>query len=87
MAGLIPTNGMSRFDLKIEDAGPDEKNIIFSPRFVDRNYTVTYKNDLATGNWDPLPNSSISDTATERTVTDTSITDNRRNYRVEITKP
>ena len=87
VAGLIPTDYTSRFLLAIEPGGADQKNIIFSPRYGDRTYTVRYTTNLITAGWGPLASFSISDASTVRTVTDLLATDDTRFYNVEITKP
>src|SRR5439155_14427398 len=42
VAGTVPTDPASRFQLRLENVGglPARKNIIFSPRFPTRTYTV-----------------------------------------------
>lgn len=87
IAGLIPTDSGSKFSLAITAAGPGQMDIVFSPRFADRTYTVNYTTSLITGSWIPLASASTSDNGTERTVTDLLATDPRRFYHVEITKP
>ncbi len=89
IAGLIPTDPMSRFLFHIESvpAEPTHQNLVFSPRFNDRSYTVEQKSDLTGGTWDPPDLSSTSDTLDERTVTDLNATGTTRFYRVSISKP
>ena len=66
---------------------PNQKNMIFSPRFNDRDYVVKFKLDFSGGTWSPLPSSTVSDNGQERTVTDLSATGAKKFYQVEITKP
>ena len=87
VAGLIPTDYASRSLLTIEPAGTDQQDIIFSPRYSDRTYTVFYTTNLVTGSWSPLTSYNISDAPTERTVTDLLATDETRFYNVNVTKP
>jgi len=88
-AGIVPTNAASFF--RIEAAAvpdqPTQKNVVFSPRFNDRTYNVQTSLTLLAPSWLPLTTFTTSDTATVRTVTDTSATGARKFYRVEITKP
>ncbi len=88
VAGLNPLDG-SRFILKIAPVSgqPGQKNLIFSPRLVDRAYTVKAKLSLTSGSYAPLPNSSFSDNGQERTVTDFDGSGAAKFYTVEITKP
>ena len=88
IAGLNPLHG-SRFTLTIAPvpAQPTQKNLVFSPRFGDRSYVVKFSTDLSPGPWDPATVSVPSDNGTERSVTDTSASETRKFYRVEITKP
>ena len=87
-AGIIPTNPLSRFLLRIEpvpgQAG--RKDLIFSPRLVDRIYQVKSNTGLS-GPWLPLASFTTSDAADQRTVTDLDATGPRKFYHVEITKP
>jgi hypothetical protein len=89
VAGLDPLNASSRFILKIAPVNgqPNQKNLIFSPRLVDRAYAVKAKLSLTSGSYAPLPNSSSSDIGQERTVTDFDGNGATKVYTVEITKP
>jgi hypothetical protein len=87
VAGLIPTNYTSRFLLAIEPGGTSQQNIVFSPRYGDRTYTVLYTTNLFTASWGPLASFGLSDASTVRTVTDLLATDDKRFYHVKITKP
>lgn len=88
IAGLIPTDAGSVFNLRIEPVPgePGQKSVIFSPRFNDRTYTVKASSSLLPGSFTTLGRSSISDNAEERTVTDLGATGATKFYRVEITK-
>jgi hypothetical protein len=88
IAGLIPTDAGSVFDLRIEPVPgePAQKNVIFSPRFADRSYTVKASSSLLPATFATLGRSTISDNAEERTVTDLGATGATKFYRVEITK-
>ena len=90
IAGLNPLDPTSRFTLDIQNVPgqPAQKNLIFTPRLIDRTYTVTSKPGLATGSYAPLTNPSApSDAGPQRTITDLSAGGAAKFYRVEITKP
>ena len=89
IAGLNPLDANSRFVLNIAavPGQPAQERIIFSPRFTDRTYTVKVRTDLLTGTWQPLTGTTQADNGTQRTVTDTGATEDRKFYRIEITKP
>jgi len=88
VAGLNPLDG-SRFILQIAfvNGQPGQKNIVFSPRLVDRMYTVKAKLSITGVSYTALPNSSFSDNGQERTVTDFDGSGAAKFYEVEITKP
>ena len=88
-AGLIPTDATSFFRVQIESvAGFNTQNkLIFSPRFNDRTYTIKTSTSLLNGSWISLTGGTVSDIGTERTITDTSATEPRKFYKVEITRP
>jgi hypothetical protein len=87
-AGLVPTDPASLFELRIEPVAgqPSRRNIIFSPRFTDRSYSVRFAGGLD-GIWGPLEDFAESDAGLERTVTDLDAADPAKFYRIEITKP
>lgn len=90
VAGLNPLDPTSRFLLKIEPVPgqPNREKLVFSPRFDDRIYTLTFNSSLTGGSYQPLSNPSApSDNGTERTITDLNATGATRFYRVEIAKP
>lgn len=88
-AGLVPTNPLSRFLLRIEPVAgePARKRLVFSPRWTDRTYQVVTSTTMEAAVWSALTGGIVSDNGTERTVTDTAATEPRKFYRVEITKP
>lgn len=88
--GIDPTNTLSIFNLRVESVigVPTQKKVIFSPRLLDRTYTVKTAAALGIGaSWTTLAPSTTSDNGNERTVTDTSATQGAKFYSVEITKP
>lgn len=89
-AGVVPTDNNSRFLISIANiAGqPAQKNLMFSPRFNDRTYTVQTSLTLGSSAvWGPLTTFTSSDNGLVRTVTDTDATGRLEFYRVAITKP
>jgi hypothetical protein len=89
-AGLVPTDPQSRFLLNIAPVvgQPAQKKLIFSPRLIDRTYTIKARTSLLTGSYLPLTNPAApTDNGQERTITDLSATGVMKFYRVEITKP
>ena len=88
-AGLIPTDPLSRFLLRIEPVAgqPAQKRLIFSPRLADRTYNILTNATLNPDTWSALTGGIVSDNLTERTVTDTSASGNRKFYRVQVVKP
>jgi len=89
IAGLIPTNPLSRFLLRIEPdpVEADHKLLIFSPIIAGRVYTVESGGTLVPDSWSELTDPLQSDTGGERTVTDTHATEANRFYHVNIVKP
>lgn len=88
VAGLIPTDPLSRFLLRIEPVPgePAHRALKFSPVFPDRSYTVK-SNTILGGPWQDLAGPDDDQQQPERTVTDLQATEPRKFYRVEITKP
>jgi hypothetical protein len=88
-AGLVPTDALSRFLLRIEPVvgQPAHKRLIFSPRFNDRTYDILTSTTLLDGSWFALTGGIVSDMGTERTVTDTEATVGKKFYRVQVNKP
>ena len=89
LAGLDPLDPNSRFTLTLAPVAgqPAQKNVIFTPRLIDRTYTVTFKTDLNAATWTPLPGGIVTDAGQQRTVTDPAATGATKFYHVEITKP
>ncbi len=83
-AGTGPTSSSSFFTISARHLGGSAQ-ITFSPRLTDRSYTVQYSTDLST--WQALTGHSISDSGSERTITDPSASAPQRLYRVLLTKP
>ena len=88
-AGLVPTNPLSRFLLRIEPVAgePARKRLVFSPRYNDRTYLVVTSTTLEAASWSALTGGIVSDNGNERSVTDTAATAPKKFYRVDITKP
>jgi hypothetical protein len=61
--------------------------MVFSPRLSDRTYHILTNNTLEGGSWEKLVTGVVSDLGNQRTVTDTDATDERKFYKVEVTKP
>ncbi len=89
VAGLDPTNAASVFRLRIErvDGQPNQKNLVFSPRWPDRIYTPMYRTNLLSGTWQVLSATNVTDNGTERTVTDLNATESNKFYRIQISLP
>jgi len=87
-AGLIPTDPLSRFLLRIEPVPgePAHRALKFSPVLPDRTYTVKSNTGLA-GPWQDLVGPLDDQQQPERSVTDLQATEPRKFYHVEITKP
>ncbi len=96
VAGLIPIDPASRFELRIENV-PDpfnpgqflsgQKDLIFSPVMAGRSYTVESRINLMLGAWSPLASPPHSDNGIVRTVTDMNASGAVKFYRIQITKP
>jgi hypothetical protein len=89
VANTIPVDYESRFRLRIEAVSgqPTHKNLIFSPRYPSRTYSVYYRTNLTLGTFPALTGSSTADNLLERTVTDLNATNQTRFYKVFITLP
>lgn len=89
IAGLIPTDPLSRFSLTIAPVPgqPGQKDIIFDPIVPGRSYAVMTSPDLTPGSWAPLPGGSITNNGDQRTVTDPAASETKKFYTVEIEKP
>jgi hypothetical protein len=90
IAGLDPTNATSLFQFRIElvQGQPHQAKLIFSPRWDDRSYVPIFTTNLvASTAWTNLLTTTVSDTATERTLIDTNSLDTARFYRIRINYP
>ena len=87
-AGVIPNDSASRFTLSIAPVSGQlgQKDIVFTPRFSDRNYSISFKDDLNAENWTPLPGGIVADDGAQRTITDPAGNGVMKFYRIEITK-
>jgi hypothetical protein len=87
VAGVGPLDPNSRFSLRIEPVPgePTRKDIVFSPVFPDRVYTVLGNSSMA-GPWQPLATQRDDLGAPERRVTDLGANGPEMFYRVEITR-
>ena len=88
-AGLIPTNPLSRFLVSIAPVPgqPGQKQVIFGPLVSGRGYEVKSSLDLSPVSWTALVGGSVSDNGSQRTVIDTSASEPKKFYKVEIVKP
>lgn len=89
IAGLVPTDALSRFSLSIArvPGQPTQKQLVFYPTVAGRSYTVMTSLDLTEGSWGPLSGSTASDDGDQRTVIDPTASEMRKFYTVEIVKP
>ncbi len=89
IAGTDPTDSLAKFQFSIAPVAdqPGQQNLIFSPRFPSRTYTVQSRDDLSAGSFAPLLGTTTTDNGTQRTVTDLNATGASRFYRVQITLP
>lgn len=87
--GSIPTDQLSHFRLRIEGVGgqPSHRNVVFSPRYANRSYSVWYRTMVDAGVFNLLTGTTTSDNGEERTVTDLNATNSLRFYRVQISWP
>jgi energy-converting hydrogenase Eha subunit B len=88
-AGLVPTNPLSRFLLTIAPVPgqPGQKVLIFEPVVAGRTYVVKTSPDLSPTSWTSLSGGTVSENGSQRTVTDTSASEAKKFYKVEIVKP
>ena len=88
LAKVDPTDPASFFEVtaKAVPGQPGQKEIVFQPRYPDRIYTVQTSTLLTPPSWSTLTPSSVSDSGTERTVTDPNATGPRKFYRVQISR-
>lgn len=90
-AGTLPGDPASRFLFSIQPhpSLPAHVQLLLSPRYPDRIYTVRWAEDLSgTPVWNDLPGAvSMSDNGDLRTITDPLSAASRRFYKVQISKP
>ena len=88
VAGLNPLDG-SRFTVGIQPVPGrvGQMNIIFAPVAQGRSYVVQYQQSPTSQMWNPLTNTTQSNTGSQRTVTDLDATGLSKFYRVQISKP
>lgn len=89
IAGVAPNDPASLFQMRIEPVAdePGQRNVVFSPRFADRVYSLESQTDLTLNAWAPLGGTTQIDSGRERTVTDLNAVGDAKFYRVLITKP
>jgi hypothetical protein len=89
IAGTMPIAATSAFYLAIAAVPgvPTDMNILFRPRFADRQYDVRISTNLLTGAFLNLPAGVTNDVGEQRMVTDTNAMDRLRLYRVKIQRP
>lgn len=89
VAGLVPTDSLSRFELVISEVAgqPGQKELKFSPTLVDRTYTVKSNTTLTSGTWDDLTDLNDDNLHPQRTVIDLNASSSKKFYKVEIVKP
>jgi hypothetical protein len=89
VAGLDPTNHTFELVLNITNVAgqPNQKNLVFSPVFVDRMYTPLFSTDLHVGDWQTLTGTAQSDLGNQRTITDQNATQGAKFYIIQITLP
>lgn len=87
-AGLVPNNAASTFLLNnaAVTGQPGQRDIVLSPTYSDRHYTIQYSMDLSPGSWQTLSGPFAGNGGTT-TVTDTNASGGRKFYRVNISKP
>lgn len=83
LAGVVPNDPLSRFDISISDAGPSRKNIEFSPLAPGRIYVLESSPDLL--DWDPVPDvRQLNDDVSFRILQDGRAVEPRKFYRITI---
>lgn len=86
--GVVPNDPNSRFLINAKNVTdqPTKKDIVFSPTFFDRTYSIQTSTTLLSGSWTTLSGGTTSNNGNVRTITDPNATGTRRFYRVQITK-
>ena len=89
IAGLVPTNASSVFKISVSSVPgqPSQRAIMFSPITSGRTYTVKSSESLQPATWIPLSGSTSTDNGNVRTVIDTSASEAKKFYVIEITIP
>ena len=89
VAGLVPTNAGSVFKTSVSSVPgqPNQRAIVFSPIISGRTYTVKSSESLQPATWIQLSGSTSSDNGNERTVIDTTATEAKKFYVIEIHYP
>ena len=87
IAGLDPTNHASVFVLDLANMGDGRADIIFSPCWSGRTYTVLASTNLLIGKFEALASASTNEADAKRIVTDKNASAPQLFYRVEITYP
>jgi hypothetical protein len=89
VTGTLPMDGTSFFRFRIDPVAgqPTHRNLVFSPRYPSRTYSMFYHIRLDGSPFAPLAGAGTSDNSLERTVTDLNATNDTRFYRVQISLP
>jgi len=86
LAGAVPNNPLSLFEISIAEAGPSRKNIAFSPAADGRTYLLESSADLI--GWTPVPDVfQLNDDGHSRILQDRRATEARKFYRITISIP
>jgi hypothetical protein len=87
--GINPTDPVSRFRISTAPVAgqPGQMNVVFSPRWPDRTYTVLTSSTMESDGWSLLTGAIVSDNGNERTVTDPNASQSMKFYRVQVVKP
>jgi len=88
MAGVDPTdpNSKFRFSIQRNSMEPDWVDLLFSPRWDDREYTVHFTRELETP-FNALTDEVVTDSGLQRTVTDRDGSALAKFYIIRITRP
>ena len=89
VTGMVPTNADSVFKTAVSavPGQPNHRAIVISPIISGRTYTVKSSESLQPATWIPLSGSTSSDNGNERTVIDTTATEAKKFYVIEISNP
>jgi hypothetical protein len=88
-AGVVPNDPQSVFRLNLESVKgqPGRNQLVFSPRWSDRNYRILSSSTMQADSWTPVTADSVRDDGDRRIITDAGALEPQKFYRVEITKP